>query len=315
MRASKYGKSNASALDDPTLQAGNPIKEDLLKLNLPNHRYPLLQEELEETYVSQPLGMLLGYITYLIQVEATDDSDLSVDYAKLIWEDIIHKLNKKTREKVVPYPRFISLLLEYMMPNYENEDLTVNPTQVISVLNWALKPNQPKRPLFIDHIKAIIDMPMDFQAPKTSSQTEKVPPSKKPRDKSGLRRNFFQNTHLSPRLRHPNPKLANQQAAGGPTSLGATSEEGAHLQLSSDKAKSARDGTSWSSKRQKLRQKLLPLKLGPHIQISTSLLNSWFATVVENASGVTGKSVPSAGPTTASPAKGGEEHQSSYKGF
>ncbi|GJT62984.1 hypothetical protein Tco_1006517 [Tanacetum coccineum] len=28
-----------------------------------------------------------------------------IDYAKLIWEDIIHKLNKKTREKVVPYPR------------------------------------------------------------------------------------------------------------------------------------------------------------------------------------------------------------------
>ncbi|GKA58039.1 hypothetical protein Tco_0757227 [Tanacetum coccineum] len=26
-----------------------------------------------------------------------------LDYAKLIWEDIIHKLNKKTREKVVPY--------------------------------------------------------------------------------------------------------------------------------------------------------------------------------------------------------------------
>ncbi|GJR12213.1 hypothetical protein Tco_0794865 [Tanacetum coccineum] len=168
-------------------------------------RYPLLQEELEETYVSQPLGMLLGYITYLSQV----------DYAKLIWEDIIHKLNKKTREKVVPYPRFISFLLEYMMPEYDNEELTIHPH---------------------------LDMPMDFQAPKTSSQTEKVPPGKKPGDKSGLRRNFFQNTHLSPRLRHPNPKLANQQAAGGPTSLGATSEEGAHPQLSSDKTKSARDG-------------------------------------------------------------------------
>ncbi|GJX86195.1 homeodomain-like protein, partial [Tanacetum coccineum] len=33
-----------------------------------------------------------------------------------------------------------------------------------------------------------------------------------------------------------------QQATGGPTSLGATSEEGAHPQLSSDKTKSARDG-------------------------------------------------------------------------
>ncbi|GJZ20096.1 hypothetical protein Tco_0556686, partial [Tanacetum coccineum] len=39
MRTSKYGKSNASALDDPTLQAGNPVNEILLKLNLPDHRY------------------------------------------------------------------------------------------------------------------------------------------------------------------------------------------------------------------------------------------------------------------------------------
>ncbi|GKF19191.1 hypothetical protein Tco_0067829, partial [Tanacetum coccineum] len=29
---------------------------------------------------------------------------VNIDYAKLIWEDIITKLNKKTKEKVVPYP-------------------------------------------------------------------------------------------------------------------------------------------------------------------------------------------------------------------
>ncbi|GKE90978.1 hypothetical protein Tco_1572073, partial [Tanacetum coccineum] len=53
----------------------------------------------------------------------------------------VDKLNKKTREKVVPYPRFISLLLEYMMPKYDNEELTIHPTQVFRVLNWALKLN------------------------------------------------------------------------------------------------------------------------------------------------------------------------------
>ncbi|GJW30136.1 retrovirus-related pol polyprotein from transposon TNT 1-94 [Tanacetum coccineum] len=121
---------------------------------------------------------------------------VKVDYAKLIWEDIIHKLSKKNREKFVPYPRF----------------------------------------------------------PKAKSLELKV----------DLKENNFQNTHLSPRLRHPNPKLANQkktqsssakdkspsyplpptpvvgemhkeaqQAAGGPTYLGATGEEGAHPQLSS----------------------------------------------------------------------------------
>ncbi|GJT29209.1 hypothetical protein Tco_0909484 [Tanacetum coccineum] len=35
----KYGKSSASALEDPTLRARNPIKEILLKLNLPDHRF------------------------------------------------------------------------------------------------------------------------------------------------------------------------------------------------------------------------------------------------------------------------------------
>ncbi|GJV54997.1 hypothetical protein Tco_1456002 [Tanacetum coccineum] len=37
---------------------------------------------------------------------------VKVDYAKLIWEDIIHKLNKKTKEKVVPYPSFFHLPFE-----------------------------------------------------------------------------------------------------------------------------------------------------------------------------------------------------------
>ncbi|GJY74044.1 hypothetical protein Tco_0478475, partial [Tanacetum coccineum] len=95
---------------------------------------------------------------------------VKVDFARLIWEDIIHKLNKKTREKIVPYPRFISLFLEYMMPEYDHEDLTINPTQVFRVHNWALKSNQPKGPPFTDHMKAIynIDVPVESQAPTTS---------------------------------------------------------------------------------------------------------------------------------------------------
>ncbi|GJW35122.1 reverse transcriptase domain-containing protein [Tanacetum coccineum] len=34
----EYGESNVYALDDPTIQAENPVKEILLKLNLPDHR-------------------------------------------------------------------------------------------------------------------------------------------------------------------------------------------------------------------------------------------------------------------------------------
>ncbi|GJV45676.1 hypothetical protein Tco_1430212 [Tanacetum coccineum] len=105
-----------------------------------------------------------------------------VDYAKLIWEDLIHKLNKKTREKIVPYPRFISLLFEHRMPEYDNKELTVNPTQVFSVHNWTLNPNQPEESPFTAHMKAIcnLDVHVDSKAPEPSSQTEEVPQGKKP---------------------------------------------------------------------------------------------------------------------------------------
>ncbi|GJZ19369.1 hypothetical protein Tco_0555959 [Tanacetum coccineum] len=64
--------------------------------------------------------------------------------------------------------------------------------------------------------------------------------------------------------------------------------------------------TSWSNKKQKLKQKLLPLKLGPFIiQIFNQLTKFWFASIMENASPkAKSKGVPSAGQTTASPAKG-----------
>ncbi|GKC81399.1 hypothetical protein Tco_1137116 [Tanacetum coccineum] len=95
---------------------------------------------------------------------------------------------KGTLKKSCLPPRFISLLLEYMMP--ENEELTINPTQVFSVHNWALKPDQTKGPPFTDHIKAMsnLDVPVDPKAPKPSSQIEEVPQGKKPGAKSRLKR-------------------------------------------------------------------------------------------------------------------------------
>ncbi|GJW70066.1 hypothetical protein Tco_0126983, partial [Tanacetum coccineum] len=194
--------------------------------------------ELEETYVSTPLEMLLGLITYLIQVEASDGSNhlvfrweisgldqisnkdttilyslanrVKVNYVKLIWEDKIQKLNKATREKVVPCP---------------------------SVYNWALKPNQTKGPPFTDHVKAIcnLDVHVDSKAPKPSSQTKEVPQGKKPRAKK-TQSSLVKDKSPS----HPSPPILvvgemhkeAQQAAGGPTSLGATSKEGAYPQLS-----------------------------------------------------------------------------------
>nr|GEV10129.1 retrovirus-related Pol polyprotein from transposon TNT 1-94 [Tanacetum cinerariifolium] len=74
----------------------------------------------------------------LYQISNKDDTILyclangvQVDYAKIILEDLIYKLNKKTKENIVPYPRFLSLLLEHMMLGYENKELTINPNKEV----------------------------------------------------------------------------------------------------------------------------------------------------------------------------------------
>ncbi|GJR61225.1 hypothetical protein Tco_1503387 [Tanacetum coccineum] len=116
-------------------------------------------------------------------------------------------------------------------------------------------------------MKAIcnLDVLMDSKAAKRSSQTEEVPQGKKTGAKSGLRRKQSSkhtsgsNTKASKSKTgqsekdtqsssardkspsHPSPPTLVvgemhkevQQEAGGPTSLRATSEEGAHPQLSS----------------------------------------------------------------------------------
>ncbi|GJR12425.1 hypothetical protein Tco_0795077 [Tanacetum coccineum] len=131
---------------------------------------------------------------------------------------------------------FLSLLLEHMMPEYENKELTINSTQVFSVHNLTLKPNEPKEPPFTDYVKAICNLDgfVDSKAPKPSSQTEEIPnwPIKKETKSSSAK---------DKSLIHPSPPTLvvgemhkeGQQAAGGPTSLGVTSKEGAHPQLSS----------------------------------------------------------------------------------
>ncbi|GJZ04391.1 hypothetical protein Tco_0537666 [Tanacetum coccineum] len=61
---------------------------------------------------------------------------INIDYASIFWEDIIIKLNKKHREKVVPYTRFLSLLMMHKMKEgYEDGELTIYPSQVFSVNN------------------------------------------------------------------------------------------------------------------------------------------------------------------------------------
>ncbi|GJT14370.1 retrovirus-related pol polyprotein from transposon TNT 1-94 [Tanacetum coccineum] len=137
---------------------------------------------------------------------------------------------KGTLKKSCLPPRFISILLEYMMPEYDNKELTINPTQVFSVHNWVLKPNQTEGPPFTDHMKVIcnLDVPVDSKAPKPSSQTEETEASKSKTGQSEKETQSSLAKDKSPS--HPSPptpvvgemhKKAHQ-AAGGPTSLGTT---------------------------------------------------------------------------------------------
>ncbi|GJZ42632.1 hypothetical protein Tco_0589887 [Tanacetum coccineum] len=56
-----------------------------------------------------------------------------------------------------------------------DDKVTLIPTPIFSVHNWALKKNQLEGPPFTDHILAIFiaKEPMAFKAPKPSSQIEK----------------------------------------------------------------------------------------------------------------------------------------------
>ncbi|GKE54942.1 hypothetical protein Tco_1490098, partial [Tanacetum coccineum] len=58
---------------------------------------------------------------------------INIDYANIFWEDIIIKLKKKQREKIVPYTRFLSLLIMHKMKEGYGDD---------EISQWSLK--QPK---------------------------------------------------------------------------------------------------------------------------------------------------------------------------
>ncbi|GJR19071.1 hypothetical protein Tco_0967598 [Tanacetum coccineum] len=158
---------------------------------------------------------------------------VQVDYAKIIWEDLIHKLNKKSREKICPYPGFLSLLLEHMMPEYENEELTINPTQMFL---WTPKlqnlPHQLRR-----FPKAKSGLKRKRSSKHTSESTTKASKSQTGQSKKETKSSSDKDKILS-QPSPPTPVVGEmhkeaQKAAGGPTSLGATSKEGAHPQLSS----------------------------------------------------------------------------------
>ncbi|GJR89749.1 hypothetical protein Tco_0213760 [Tanacetum coccineum] len=146
---------------------------------------------------------------------------LGGDYANIFWEDIILKLKKKQREKVVPYTRFISLLIMYKIKEgYGDDEVTLYPTQVFSVNNWALKPNQLEEPPFTDHMLSICaaDKPMVLKAPKPSSIAERVPQGTKPEAQPGHKKQSY--------LKQPS--VSSENATKGGSSKAPTGSKTSH---------------------------------------------------------------------------------------
>ncbi|GJR16538.1 retrovirus-related pol polyprotein from transposon TNT 1-94 [Tanacetum coccineum] len=96
-------------------------------------------------------------------------------YGEAIKDYIISKLKRKNREKVIPYPRFLSLLLELRMEGYGSDNVTSIPTQIFSVNNSILKKGQHEGPPFTTYMLSIcnVDVPVVFEAPKTYSYIKK----------------------------------------------------------------------------------------------------------------------------------------------
>ncbi|GJV60141.1 hypothetical protein Tco_1466241 [Tanacetum coccineum] len=201
----------------------------LLYPSHPNSEY--FKETLDDSkiWVSTPTGGIRGDIGYTREIGEKGTLKKScllprwrllmgqVDYARLIWEDTIHKLSKKTRENVVPYP---------------------------SVHNWALTPNQTEGPPFTDHMKAICKKPGAKSGLKRKQSLEHTSESKTEASKSKTgqsEKETLSSLTKDKSLSHPSPPTLvvgemhkeAHQAAGGPTSLGATNEEEVHPQLSS----------------------------------------------------------------------------------
>ncbi|GJZ44230.1 hypothetical protein Tco_0591485 [Tanacetum coccineum] len=177
---------------------------------------------------------------------------VNIDYAMIFCEDIINKLKKKNREKVVPYTIFLSLLLiQKMKDGYGDGDVTIHPTQSFkkpvafkaprTSSQTKKKVSQGTKPgVKVGHKKKSSS---STQPPKSNSKATKGGSSKAP---IGSKTSPFRKRKESSSAKDSNPSQPpvftpldtgmhkeDQQAAGGPTSLGVTSEEGAHPQLSS----------------------------------------------------------------------------------
>ncbi|GJY70101.1 hypothetical protein Tco_0473083 [Tanacetum coccineum] len=139
---------------------------------------------------------------------------------QLLMANIIKCLGGKIGgEKVIPYTRFLSLLLEHkMQETYKNNEATPILTLIFSVYNWALKKDQPEGPPFKAYMLYICkgNGPVSFKAPKATSQTKKVEPEgKKPRAKTRRKKSvpILMNNLMGTGEEGANPQLSSVESA------------------------------------------------------------------------------------------------------
>nr|GEV05678.1 putative reverse transcriptase domain-containing protein [Tanacetum cinerariifolium] len=119
---------------------------------------------------------------------------INIDYAIIFREDIVSKLNKIHREKVIPYTRFLSLLMMHKMKESYRDD------HILAICNAA--------------------DPVVFKPPKTSFNAHRVPQGTK------LRAKFGQKKHLTSSIQ---PSMSIIEATKGRSSKAHTVSENGHL--------------------------------------------------------------------------------------
>ncbi|GJX48500.1 hypothetical protein Tco_0273690 [Tanacetum coccineum] len=155
------------------------------------------------------------------------------DFAKVIWDDLLSKLQKKHIEKVVLYSRLISLLVEHKMKEtYENPEATTIHTLIFNVKNWTLN----------DDELSWFRLESTFIGPLTKEATEALKGHSKKRKKSVTAKDKSPSQPLVSTLVVTEMHKEALQATSVQTSLGGTGEERADPQLISVDSTSQKAG-------------------------------------------------------------------------
>ncbi|GJR00132.1 hypothetical protein Tco_0523116 [Tanacetum coccineum] len=161
---------------------------------------------------------------------------INIDYAIIFWENIIIKLNKRHREKVVPYTRFLSLLMMHKMKEGYGDAKPVVFKAPKPSSNAERVPQGTKPRAKLGHKKHSISLKQPSVSSKeaTKGRSSKAPTGskighskKRKESSSAMDSNPSQPLVFTPVDTRMHKE--DQQATGGPTSLGVTSEERAYL--------------------------------------------------------------------------------------